>query len=564
MESLLDAVPIDQEKAWAGKCRTAHDRLSTSFHELDSAFVAALGTSASWSDSAKSDFAAEEAIKALFQEVESVGRRIRISQAERLATLTASHTEAVRIVSSAIKNESKEGAGGSGANSAFSELEAMSQSTSSIIPSMASDDRVLSDLSQRVADAKTNAMQRMKTRLRQISIAQSAIARASSSVTVLRSALSQQKHDMEHLEHVVELPRAYNDFLSEIRRRRAYCIAFRSNATALLERLELMRADEVKLRERFLRGPGRHLMPAFYEIFAPTLATSPPMFSPPLPDMAELEILPDVGDAPALGMSSIDSRNTDGRNDEREASSTSTITDCPSIHHLPSSKERHVMVTSTSKNPSLIVSAVEASGNDVIMQTVCQEDTPTHRNQDNADCATLLYENAVLRQALEHAGCEPPPTYIDNEAVPKIQSSEQNSKLSSMESELTAMKLELKKVRNEADQLRMAQAEKCINVQQQKECDKISHTSFEVGDVGLFMPTGRSQGGKRVYLAFHSGCPHRYLSPDCISGTPDFVLGRIVYQEETIAGVIDSDSNPFGLHAGTKYWVLTVETLKRG
>lgn len=582
MESLLDAVPIDQEKAWAGKCRMAHERLSTSVRELDAAFIAALGTSASWNESAQKDLTAEEEVKALFHEVDSVGTRIRDAQSERLAILTSNHTEAVRIVSSVVKNESNDAekvTGLSGANSAFSELEAMSQSASSIIPSMESDDNILSDLSKRVADAKTDAMQRMKNRLRHISIAQSAIARASSSVTVLRSALCHQKVDIEHLEHVVELPKAYNDFLGEIRRRRAYCIAFRSNASALLARLDSMRSDEVKLRERFLKGPGRHLMPAFYEIFAPTLATSPPTFSPPLPDMAELETLPDVGDCSALGMSSLDSGNSGVRDHER-ASSTSTITECPSIHPLPPSKDKSSMdfskglhVTSNIENPSLIVSAVENSSNDVIMHTVCQEGTVAHRDEDNANCATLMYENTVLRQALENAGCKPPRSYIDNETSTKImgrgklleqQSKESMSKLSSMETELAALKLELENARSECDHLRKAQPKSSSNLPRQSQCDKISHTTFQVGDVGLFMPTGRGRGGKRIYLAFHSGCPHRYLSPDCIDGTPDFVLGRIVLQEEFVAGALDTDANPFGLHQGTKYWVLTVETLKRG
>eukprot|EP00804_Cyclotella_cryptica_P020657 CCRYP_003465-RA/>CCRYP_003465-RA protein AED:0.26 eAED:0.26 QI:2346/1/1/1/0.5/0.33/3/1356/893 len=582
MESLLDAVPIDQEKAWAGKCRTAHERLSTSFHELDAAFNAALGSSASWNESAQKDLGAEEAVKALFREVESIGTRIRDAQAQRLAILTSNHTEAVRIVSSVVKNETSEtekGSGLSGANSAFSELEAMSQSATSIIPSMESDDEILSELSKRIADEKTNAMQRMKIRLRQISIAQSAIARASSSVTVLRSALSHQKSDMEHLDHVVELPKAYNDFLSEIRRRRAYCIAFRSNASALLARLDSMRSDEVKLRERFLKGPGRHLMPAFYEIFAPTLATSPPTFSPPLPDMAELETLPDVGDTSAPGMSSLDSANS-GVRDHQGASSTSTITECPSIHPLPPSKDRSGMdvskglhVTSNIENPSLIVSAVENSTNDVIMHTVCQEGAAARRDEDNADCATLMYENTMLRQALENAGCKPPRSYIDSETSTKLidhgklleqQSKENLSKLSSMETELAALKLELENARSQCDQLRKAQTDSSSMSPGQKQCDKISHTTFQVGDVGLFMPTGRGRGGKRIYLAFHSGCPHRYLSPDCIDGTPDFILGRIVYQEEFVAGALDSDANPFGLHVGTKYWVLSVETLRRG
>jgi Autophagy-related protein 11 len=97
---------------------------------------------------------------------------------------------------------------------------------------------------------------------------------------------------------------------------------------------------------------------------------------------------------------------------------------------------------------------------------------------------------------------------------------------------------------------------------QKRLSDKISHSSFEVGDVGLFMPTGRGSGGKRTYLAFHTNCPHRFLSTDCIRGTPDFVLGRIVYVEELVAGELGTDANPYGLHIGTKFWVLTVEVLK--
>jgi hypothetical protein len=34
-----------------------------------------------------------------------------------------------------------------------------------------------------------------------------------------------------------------------------------------------------------------------------------------------------------------------------------------------------------------------------------------------------------------------------------------------------------------------------------------------------------------------------YLSTDCIKGTPDFVLGRIVYQEELVAGRLGTDAN---------------------
>mmetsp|Transcript_24708 Transcript_24708/g.52453 ORF Transcript_24708/g.52453 Transcript_24708/m.52453 type:complete len:897 (+) Transcript_24708:197-2887(+) len=578
MESLLDAVPLERERAWAGKCQSARERLATSFQELDSAFASALGTSVSWNDEVQGDLNCEEAIKSLFAEVEEVGVRIRNAQAERLAILTSNHTKATMIVSTAIKNE-LDSERSLAANSAFPDLEVLAKSSSNIIPSMESDDFILAELSKRVADAKTEAMKRMRLRLRKISISQSAIARANSSVTVLRHALMQHKTDMEHLEHVVQLPASYRDFIAEIRRRRAYCVAFVSNAAAMLEQLNRMRADEVKLREKFLRGSGRHLMPAFFEIFAPTLATSPPFFSPQLPDMVELDSLPDVGDE--FSRTSLFSfGNTGSGNENAAANSASTLTDCPSMQHAPSSSKNDMEVENASdfpeepkinenddEAPHLIVSADDNSAHsDVMMNAVYQEESAARMAENRANHAVLAYENATLRQALERAGGQLPPSYLEQKRIDTKQIlSEESQKVSTLEAELIALKAELQKSQKEADELKKIQSEynmKSITTTTRN--DKISHTSFNVGDVGLFMPTGRGKEGKRIYLAFHTSCPHRYLSYDSVEGAPDYVLGRIIYQEERIAGVVGTDANPYGLHAGTKFWVLTVETLKKG
>ncbi|KAL7469127.1 hypothetical protein ACHAXS_009390 [Conticribra weissflogii] len=578
MESLLDAVPLERERAWAGKCQIAHERLATSFQELDSAFASALGTSTSWNDEIQGDLNCEEAVKKLFAEVEEVGVRIRDSQAERLAILTSNHTKATMIVSAAIKHE-LDSEGGPGANSAFPDLESLTKSSSNIIPSMESDDFILAELSKRVADAKTEAMKRMRLRLRKISISQSAIARANSSVTVLRHALAQQKTDMEHLEHVVELPASYRDFIAEIRRRRAYCVAFVSNASALLERLNAMRTDEVKMREKFLKGPGRHLMPAFFEIFAPTLATSPPFFSPQLPDMVELDSLPDVGENSSRS-SLLSSGNTGSGNENAPANSSSTLTDCQSMQHAPSSSKNDMDIENTSdvpnesrnnenddEAPHLIVSADDNSAHgDVIMNNVYQEDSAARIAENRANHAILAYENATLRQALERAGGKLPPSYLDDKHSDTNQTfSEASQKISSLEAEMLALKAELEKSKNEATELKkILSGSKMKSTITTPRDDKISHTSFNVGDVGLFMPTGRSKEGKRIYLAFHTNCPHRYLSYDSIDGAPDYVLGRIIYQEERVAGAVGTDANPYGLHTGTKFWILTVETLKKG
>jgi hypothetical protein len=542
METLLDTVPLDREKAWANKCQTAHERLAASAEDLEVAFGTAVGTSTAWNEEAQEDLAAEEVIKMLISEVEDAGNRIRTSQSEKNDVLASNQTEATRIVSTAVRNESKEGR----AESAFSSLEEMAKSSSSILMTMESDDKILSQLSQRVADAKTAAMKRMKSRLRHISVAQSEIARVTSSVSVLQHALAQLKTDIGHLEHVVELPSSYQSFLTEIKRRRSYCNAFKSIFDATVERLSLMRADDVKLRETFLRGPGKHLMPAFYEIFVPTLATSPAVFSPQLPDMLEFQTLPNVG-----------SQSTQSNLSSTESGSTLMTSQAKEMELSINPQLKSNVDT---KDQSVLVSADENSGSyDVMMQTMSQGDNISRRKDEKAERATLKYENAVLRQKLEQAGVKVPP-YIDSNTTTTIypdendsmdqKHKEQDIKISSLEAELERVRMELEAAR--------------VHESTQQRSDKISHTSFEVGDIGLFMPTGRGRGGKRIYLAFHSSCPHRYLSPDCIDGSPDFVLGRIVYQEEFVAGALNTTRNPFGLHVGTKFWVLTVEVVKKG
>mmetsp|Transcript_16956 Transcript_16956/g.25540 ORF Transcript_16956/g.25540 Transcript_16956/m.25540 type:complete len:821 (+) Transcript_16956:175-2637(+) len=549
METLLDTVPLDREKAWANKCQTAHERLTASAEDLEAAFGTAVGTSSGWNEEAQEDLAAEEIIKMLISEVEDADNRIRLSQSEKNDILASNQSEATRIMSTAVRNESKEGR----AESAFSSLEEMAKSSSSILMTMESDDNILSQLSQRVADAKSAAMKRMKSRLRHISVAQSEIARVTSSVSVLQHALLQLKTDIGHLEHVVELPSSYQSFLTEIQRRRAYCNAFKSIFDATLERLNLMRADEIKLREAFLRGPGKHLMPAFYEIFVPTLATSPAVFSPQLPDMLEFQTLPNVG-----------SQSTQYNSSSTESGST-----------LMSSQVREMESNVDTKDQSVLVSADENSGNyDVMMQTMSQGDVAPRRKDDKAERATLKYENAVLRQKLEQAGVKVPP-YIDSHTTTTIHPDENDSmdqRHKEQHRKISSLAAELERVQKELEAARAASAQKeAANLRPnsdlettQQRSDKISHTSFEVGDIGLFMPTGRGRGGKRIYLAFHSSCPHRYLSPDCIDGSPDFVLGRIVYQEEFEAGALNTTRNPFGLHVGTKFWVLTVEVVKKG
>ena len=551
METLLDTVPVERERAWANQCQTSHQRLMTMFGELNNAF-AQLGTTASREEEARQDLSAEDEIKALWKQVEGTGKEIRDRQAQRLGQLTKDHGEVVKVIMNAIS------AGAGAAQSAFTTLEEMSTASGDILPSMQSDDAVLAELMRKVADSKTRAMKRMKVRLREVSVAQSSIQRVNSSVVVLRDALAQQCENMVHLEHVAELPASYRDFLSELRRRRAYGGAVTSTSTAMMERLASMRADEVKAREKFLRGSGRHLMPPFFEIFAPTLATPPPLFTPQLPSMNEMETLPDVGasDAPVSGSSS-DAPMQGNASADVPRSGVSSASSLTAASQPPPQAEQEDPMMATGTIPEegipqdqLIVSADEQSGQDIIVE-------PHGGAAADAERKTLAYENAVLRQALERMGGKTPRTYIEEART--SDAVEHKKEEAGTFIELAKLRKQLQDAKEEARKANEALVE--AKKQDPKESDKISHSSFEVGDIGLFMLTGRATAGKRTYLAFHTNCPHRYLSTDSIKGTPDCVLGRIIYQEELVAGEKGTDANPYGLHVGTPFWVCTVEVL---
>jgi hypothetical protein len=238
--------------------------------------------------------AAKRVLQELSDGVQDVAQKIRNKQATRLEKLTLDHGQVVKIIMDAVSAETEEGKEDE-VQKAFTPLRQISNDSKDIVPEMEAYDKIIKELMKKVADAKTEAMKRMKVRLREVSVVQSSIQRVLQSMSVLKSALSQQCDNMVHLEHVAELATAYRDFKAELRRRRAYGQAVTSNTSSMIDRLAIMRTDEVKARERFLRGPGRHLMPPFFEIFVPTLATPPPPFTPQLLSLVELDTLPDIG-----------------------------------------------------------------------------------------------------------------------------------------------------------------------------------------------------------------------------------------------------------------------------
>ena len=537
METLLDTVPIDREKAWAQQCRNSHDRLMALYRDLETAFSdLSLGNT----DASQQDKEVENEIERWWVEVEQVAKTIRNRQGVLLENLISNHQRIVQIVVDATKRNEDE------IQAALTPLREFSNSSKEIIPGMLRDDGLLRDLMLKVAETKTMTMRRVKLRLREVSKNQSNIHRVLSSVAVLRDALAQQSENMLHLEHVAELPTAYRDFLAEVLRRRAYGQAITALSSSMIERLASLRNDEVKEREKFLRGNGRHLMPSFFELFAPTLATPPPLFTPHVPGMAELDSLPNVSRSNTVPADTVMGSTGAGEPGISSASTLTTETQAEKLIDGPAPSTSKGLTSN--EQEGLIVSAEDNSDTGMLVD-------PAVAAAADAEVKTLMYENAILRQALNRLGGKAPEKYISEAARKDRVAPVDEKEMASLRKKLADATL---RAQLAEDSLQVLQKPAPYN----KFSDKISHSSFEVGDVGLFMPTGRGSGGKRTYLAFHTNCPHRYLNTDNIKGTPDFVLGRIVFQEELLAGEQGTDSNPYGLHAGTKFWVLTVEILK--
>ncbi|RHY27086.1 hypothetical protein DYB32_007061 [Aphanomyces invadans] len=96
---------------------------------------------------------------------------------------------------------------------------------------------------------------------------------------------------------------------------------------------------------------------------------------------------------------------------------------------------------------------------------------------------------------------------------------------------------------------------------------KIAFRSFSYNDLALFLPTfaPTDVNAPKIYLAFHLGCPNRFLSDESITTYyqmntryPEYILGRIVFIDERVASERD---NPYRLIAGTTFFVLTVTFL---
>jgi hypothetical protein len=94
----------------------------------------------------------------------------------------------------------------------------------------------------------------------------------------------------KHLEHLAQLPGAYQHLLHEIVRRKAYNGVFEGDVSGAIDKIGALRSGEIRERELFMSSFGLCLPPVFFRI-VPTLKDKPPYFNP---SVTEEQWLPDV------------------------------------------------------------------------------------------------------------------------------------------------------------------------------------------------------------------------------------------------------------------------------
>ncbi|KAF1794542.1 Autophagy-related protein 11 [Phytophthora cactorum] len=175
--------------------------------------------------------------------------------------------------------------------------------------------------------------------------------------------------------------------------------------------------------------------------------------------------------------------------------------------------------------------------------------------------SSVRSQRASLAKLLKLLQLPVEPLTIENEDIDAFVNANFDAVETRVKELLTSAESAASELEKRRSELRLMESEQDAN-----DSFKISFRSFSVNDLALFLPTSApGSDAQRVYLAFHLGCPHRFLSEESISSFsndgqryPDYVVGRIVLIDEQTA---TEGNNPYALHLGTTFYVLTVASL---
>ncbi|RLN64263.1 hypothetical protein BBJ29_004494 [Phytophthora kernoviae] len=566
-KTLYDCIPVEKEREWAAQCEQSHTHVHAQVMKLQQVHddicqeVTDMMTSHAEASREYVEASAElEQMKCLGSKQLNITSTLR----DNLHYVLSSIEETSTIASGSNPMQAS-----TNALDVCRRIDELYQGQQNMVPDA---QKLVEDI---VAHVKNIAMKkaalfaRVHSTLRQISISQSKIRDFENSLAVFREALAAQKKHFYELEHLDKLPESYAACLKEISRRLTYGRMFSDRIQSMAEELAQLREDEVQHREEFLRSYGQHLP----RDFVTGLAEKPSHCEFRMrPFDQNLPLIEDEDDK------DFDSFEEKSRSPSDEFADSEENSSSPkSAHNVDLLQTRCKELEARSESISRSdMSKTSAPGGDsscefpLVLALAATAGAMTSSSE--ADRSNILdRELATVKQNIGSdvdkdatiAKLELPVESLTNEDenVGAFVSVDFETVETRVKELLASAESELSELERRRTEMSMMESEQDMN-----DSFKISFRSFSVNDLALFLPTSApGSDAQRVYLAFHLGCPHRFLSEESISSFsndgqryPDYVVGRIVLIDEQTA---TEGNNPYALHLGTTFYVLTVASL---
>ncbi|KAF0682866.1 Aste57867_25053 [Aphanomyces stellatus] len=584
--TLVDCIPLDRERDWLVSCQQSHGSLQSKMEALAASYHTVSDTITSSRHNAPSAISSEvlrqkDAFATSVTSLASMRQTLRENYeavSKRVAETTQQTLEEASSTTTATSMNMSFMFGSTHILEACRGLDDLFRQQADVLPAMQKLDDELKDFMNGMAKAKEEFFPVVYAQLKLVSQLQSDIVDFETHLGILRDALAYQKRQFAELKHIEKLPEAYDACLVEIKRRRKYGRVFQLRINEMGEKMVAMREEEIMCRESFLREHGQHLP----RDFAPGLTEKPSHcivsmrpFDTNLPAIEE-----DALDEPPTELQLLKQRclaleaqvaDLQSELDEQKKASCH----CDDSYSNSSSLSASVdTALQGPKFPLVLALAATAGLNNSsesvkdhehikrLKETLYEKDTRLAQLEDtqsslNDTVQQMQFNMGMQRNWLKkvtHALSLPECDWDSAEGM--------HDTLMQIED-----KWKTKRESTEQSDGANVVAAAAESWDDQDKMSKIAFRAFSYNDLALFLPTfaPNDVNAAKIYLAFHLGCPNRFLSDESITTFyqtqnryPEYILGRIVYIDERVATERD---NPYRLITGTTFYVLTVTCL---
>jgi len=535
INSLLDCIPIEKEKEWFKQCQNSHLKVEESLSQLKSIFDRVMIAFKHFENITITDINSTDD-RALRDIIKGMEDSIRL-QLDTMALFREDNNFCKDKLSAIFSEDNPNADVKQEVVGLLGTLEARRKAQETHLENMqVSCEQVM--LNKKVMEqSKTSMNMKMVLMLRLLSRLQTDMHGLKKRLKLLQKYANGHNEYFNHLKSVKQLPRAYEQLLVEITRRKNYNSVFDNLVTVELNRIATLRSEETKNREIFMTEYGTTLTPIFFEMI-PSLQSKPSYYAPSL---TEAEWLPDINHKDA-GIDIVSNE------DKCKIFDAITLQDIDENDSLKCGHLEYQNNLLMSKNAEL-TKKVEMLESNIEVQV--KADNTSFMDTSGSNIKSNIYMERLLFRGY---------SIIENLLTNDLETD--NNLNFAEEDELfpPIIANAIMKVRELKAQV---DSEPVANMSVTESDMKISFRSFDIDDICLFIPANSTC---ERYLAFHKNNPNNYLSEESLSQImalssarkPDYILGRIIFIESNISSI---DSNPYDLEHGTVYHAITVERL---